>query len=326
MSRLINLHFHLTPQNNSQIMSVCGQSDINLHQIEAYFGIEINNRGHHFELIGSQHHVQQAKKSIETLFHEAKNDTYLSAAKIRLVLQSCAALGHQKPFEQQINNYSIKTPKLLIKPRTPNQLAYIKSMSEFDINFGISSAGTGKTYLATAFAVQTLTQEKIRRIIIVKPAVEAGEHLGFLLGDIAEKVNPYLRPIYDALYDMHHFSTVDKLIEKNIIEIAPLAFMRGRTLNDAMIILDEAQNTTVEQMKMLLTRIGFNSKAMINGDITQIDLTKNKLSGLKHAIDVLKNESDIGFTFFQTRDVIRHTLVQKIINAYECYDKKSLKG
>lgn len=317
LSNLSTLNFILTPEDNTRLATLCGHFNTHLHLIEAFFGIEVSNRGHDFELVGPSNNIKQAQKAIELLFVDTAQNKNLSPEQIRLVLQSAATFDINQAFKKDIDRYVIQTPKLNIKPRTPNQLYYIKSMYDFDINFGIGPAGTGKTYLATAFALSALQAEKIRRIVIVRPVVEAGEHLGFLPGDIAEKVNPYLRPIYDALYDMHSFSAVDKLIEKNIIEIAPLAFMRGRTLNDAIIILDEAQNTTIEQMKMLLTRIGFNSKAIITGDITQIDLTKGKPSGLKNAIDVLKQESEIGFTFLQTHDVIRHTLVQKIINAYE---------
>ena len=323
LSNLSTLHFQLTPENNHYLAAMCGQCNTHLHLMEAYFGIEINNRGHHFELVGLSHNTEQAKCAITTLFDEVAQKKDISTHDIRLILQSTSTFDVKHAFKRDIERYLINTPKLTIKPRTPNQLCYVKSIYDYDINFGIGPAGTGKTYLATAFAVQALVQEKIRRIIIVRPVVEAGEHLGFLPGDIAEKVNPYLRPIYDALYNMYSFSVVDKLIDKNVIEIAPLAFMRGRTLNDAIIILDEAQNTTIEQMKMLLTRIGFNSKAIITGDITQIDLGKGKPSGLKNAIDVLKQEPGIGFTFLQSHDVVRHTLVQKIINAYERHNEQT---
>jgi phosphate starvation-inducible PhoH-like protein len=323
LSNLSTLHFALSPESNTSLATLCGQFNTYLRLIEAFFGIEVNNRGHDFELVGPENNIKQAQKAIELLFSEASQHKHLSEKHVRLILQSAATFDVDYAFKKDIDRYVIQTPKLTIKPRTPNQLFYIKSMYDFDINFGIGPAGTGKTYLATAFALAALQAEKIRRIVIVRPVVEAGEHLGFLPGDIAEKVNPYLRPIYDSLYDMHNFSAIDKLIEKNIIEIAPLAFMRGRTLNDAIIILDEAQNTTIEQMKMLLTRIGFNSKAIITGDITQIDLTHGKPSGLKNAIDVLKQEAGIGFTFLQTHDVIRHTLVQKIINAYQNHAQKN---
>ncbi|MFI4954611.1 MAG: PhoH family protein, partial [Gammaproteobacteria bacterium] len=222
------------------------------------------------------------------------------------------------------NIVTIQTPRMLIKPRTANQQRYVANMSEFDINFGIGPAGTGKTYLAVARAVDALEQGRVNRIILVRPAVEAGENLGFLPGDLAQKIDPYLRPLYDALYEMYGFESVGKLIQRGIIELAPLAYMRGRTLNDAFIILDEAQNTTPEQMKMFLTRMGFNSIAVITGDITQVDLPKGRPSGLRQAIEVLQKVSDISFTFFQAQDVIRHALVQKIVQAYADYEQPIL--
>jgi phosphate starvation-inducible PhoH-like protein len=216
----------------------------------------------------------------------------------------------------------IKTPGGAITPRGEHQKRYLSNILEYDLNFGIGPAGTGKTYLAVACAVQALEQETVSRLVLVRPAVEAGERLGFLPGDMTQKVDPYLRPLYDALYEMLGIDRVAKLIERNVIEIAPLAFMRGRSLNDAFIILDEAQNTTVEQMKMFLTRIGFGSTAVVTGDITQIDLPKHVESGLRQATDVLREYQDIGFAFFSSADVVRHPLVQRIISAYEAYERK----
>jgi phosphate starvation-inducible PhoH-like protein len=225
----------------------------------------------------------------------------------------------QKPSEEII----IKTKRGLVKARGDNQQAYLRRVMTHDINFGIGPAGTGKTYLAVACAVEALERDFARRIVLVRPAVEAGENLGFLPGDLTQKVDPYLRPLYDALYEMLGFERVAKLIERNVIEVAPLAYMRGRTLNESFIILDEAQNTTVEQMKMFLTRLGYNSTAVITGDITQVDLPTSKKSGLRDAIEVLDGVEGIGFTFFQAKDVVRHSLVQKVIIAYEQAGEKS---
>ncbi|MFV1981938.1 MAG: PhoH family protein, partial [Thiohalomonadales bacterium] len=216
----------------------------------------------------------------------------------------------------------IQTPRRSITGRGPNQKNYLQDIIRNDLNFGIGPAGTGKTYLAVACAIQAFDQDEVRRIVLTRPAVEAGERLGFLPGDLAQKIDPYLRPLYDALYEMLGFEQVAKLIERNVIEVAPLAYMRGRTLNDSFIILDEAQNTTTEQMKMFLTRIGFNSTAVITGDITQIDLPRGQKSGLRHVIDVLKGVNDISFTFFQAKDVVRHPLVQKIVTAYDKYEQE----
>jgi len=225
------------------------------------------------------------------------------------------------PATSSQQNVSIKTKCGMIRGRGLNQQEYLRKIVTHDINFGVGPAGTGKTYLAVACAIEALQSEKVRKIILVRPAVEAGEKLGFLPGDMAQKVDPYLRPLYDALYDMLGFERVEKMIDKGIIEVAPLAFMRGRTLNDSFIILDEAQNTTVEQIKMFLTRVGFGSTAVVTGDVTQIDLPSEKMSGLRHVLEVLKNVEGISFTFFEARDVVRHPLVQRIVCAYEAYEK-----
>jgi phosphate starvation-inducible PhoH-like protein len=295
--------FTLEPQDNKRLANLCGEHDRNLRQIEKYFKVEISNRGHEFNITGENESVQKAQHAILQLFNTEK---HITPEQINLVIHP-----------PQPTKTTIYTPNLTIKPRTANQTQYLANIYQYDLIFGIGPAGTGKTYLAVAYAVNALETEQVSRIIIARPVVEAGEKLGYLPGDIAQKVDPYLRPIYDALYQMLGFNQVNKLIDNRIIEIAPLAFMRGRTLNDAIIILDEAQNTTVEQMKMFLTRIGFGSKAIVTGDITQIDLPKSQMPGLKNAIEILKHESDIGFNYFSSKDIVRHPLVQRIVEAYE---------
>ena len=306
--------FTLQPTNNKRLINLCGEHDHNLQQIENYFNVTINNRGHEFSIQGDKTTIQKAKKTITMLFTETKITEHLTPGEINLVMHAAETNKSNKQAKQDI---TIKTPKFTIKPYSASQTTYLNNMFNLDINFGIGPAGTGKTYLAVAYAVSALENEQITRVIITRPIVEAGEKLGFLPGDVAQKIDPYLRPIYDALYTMLGFTKVAKLIENNVIEIAPLAFMRGRTLNDAIIILDEAQNTTIEQMKMFLTRIGFGSKAIITGDITQSDLPKNQVSGLNHAVDVLNKIKDVGFCFFTAMDIVRHPLVQKIVQAYE---------
>jgi phosphate starvation-inducible PhoH-like protein len=260
---------------------------------------------------------------MEKLFESTEKEE-LTSELIHLAMQEATIddlLGEQKQPEQQL--IAIKTKYGLIKGRGANQQDYLRKIVSHDINFGVGPAGTGKTFLAVACAIEALQAEKVRKIILVRPAVEAGEKLGFLPGDMAQKVDPYLRPLYDALYDMLGLERVEKMIDRGIIEVAPLAFMRGRTLNDAFIILDEAQNTTVEQIKMFLTRVGFGSTAVVTGDITQIDLPSEKMSGLRHVLDVLKDVEGISFTFFNARDVVRHPLVQRIVRAYEAYEQKT---
>jgi phosphate starvation-inducible PhoH-like protein len=248
----------------------------------------------------------------------------LTAELIHLAMQDASIDEMLDPSATATEqNIAIKTKAGMIKGRGPNQQAYLRKITSHDINFGVGPAGTGKTYLAVACAIDALQNEKVRKIILVRPAVEAGEKLGFLPGDMAQKVDPYLRPLYDALYEMLGFERVEKMIDKGIIEVAPLAFMRGRTLNDAFIILDEAQNTTTEQIKMFLTRVGFGSTAVVTGDITQTDLPLEKMSGLRHVLEVLKDIEGISFTFFGTRDVVRHPLVQRIVSAYEAYEQKN---
>jgi phosphate starvation-inducible PhoH-like protein len=306
--------------DNERLAELCGQFDEHLHQIEQRLGVEINNRGHQFRIIGDAGSVERAGRIIEGLYAETGNGV-LTPEKIHLYLQEAGAAAERTAAEADSHGIVIRTPHAFITPRSVNQRHYLRNILRHDLNFGIGPAGTGKTYLAVACAVQALEQEKVSRLVLVRPAVEAGERLGFLPGDMVQKVDPYLRPLYDALYEMFGLDRVARLIERNVIEVAPLAFMRGRSLNDSFIILDEAQNTTVEQMKMFLTRIGFGSTAVVTGDITQIDLPRQTPSGLRQVIDVLRQQSGISFTFFAAHDVVRHPLVQRIISAYEAYDR-----
>ncbi len=258
--------------------------------------------------------------------YQVTADEQLAPEKIHLYLQGAnnsesESKGSTKDSKQSSASASIKTRHGMIRARGENQDHYIRGIQSHDLTFGIGPAGTGKTYLAVACAVEALERDEVRRIILVRPAVEAGEKLGFLPGDLSQKVDPYLRPMYDALYEMLGFEKVDKLIEKNVIEVAPLAYMRGRTLNDSFIIMDEAQNTTAEQMKMFLTRLGFGSTAVVTGDITQIDLPNKQSSGLKHVINILQGVKEIQFSFFESKDVVRHSLVQRIVNLYEEHEK-----
>lgn len=310
-------NFQLTPEDNQRLAKACGQFDENLRQIERHLGVEINNRGHDFYIIGTKHSVETAKNVLLQLYAKSAEQTHLNSTIVSFLLQNENNFISEKTATPDLKECIIETPCLKIQARSANQLHYIKNILSHDISFGVGPSGTGKTYLAVACAVQALTREEVNRIILVRPAVEAGEKLGFLPGNLSEKVDPYLKPLYDALYEMLGNEKVNRLIEKNVIEVAPLAYMRGRTLNDAFIILDESQNTTKEQMKMFLTRIGFGSKALITGDITQIDLPHHQGSGLRHVIEVLKDVEEIHFTFFQSHDVVRHPLVQKIVQAYE---------
>ncbi|RAU18391.1 PhoH family protein [Nitrincola tibetensis] len=292
-----------------------------LKLIEERLGIEVLNRGNKFQLIGNSLISRQVRPLIQDLYQQACKGKALSPDDIHLGLQQ-TGLEQQLPSSGVADrDYTIRTRKMQIRPRSENQQKYVRSIQTLDINFGIGPAGTGKTYLAVACAVEALEREEVSRILLVRPAVEAGEKLGFLPGDLSQKVDPYLRPLYDALYEMIGIEKVAKLIEKNVIEIAPLAYMRGRTLNGSFVILDESQNTTREQMKMFLTRIGFGSTAVITGDVTQIDLPKGTRSGLVHAIEVLKGVEGIGFSHFTARDVVRHPLVQHIVVAYDRYEK-----
>ncbi|MFB9998965.1 MULTISPECIES: PhoH family protein [Providencia] len=311
-------------------MSLCGPFDDNIKQLERRLGVEINRRDNRFKLSGKALNIQAASKILRQL--------YVDTAPIRGVIPDIdpenihLAIVDSRVLEQSAESVpdygkavNIKTKRGVIKPRTPNQAQYIANILDHDITFGIGPAGTGKTYLAVAAAVDALERQEVRRILLTRPAVEAGEKLGFLPGDLSQKVDPYLRPLYDALFEMLGFEKVEKLIERNVIEVAPLAYMRGRTLNDAFIILDESQNTTIEQMKMFLTRIGFNSKAVVTGDITQVDLPRGSKSGLRHAIEVLSNVDDLSFNFFHSEDVVRHPVVAKVVMAYEAWEEQDSK-
>ncbi|MEE9397555.1 MAG: PhoH family protein [Methylococcales bacterium] len=316
----------LEPADNKRIANLCGQCDENLRQIEERLGVEINNRGSLFNLHGSENSVQAARDVIKNLYDKMSHEV-ISPECIHLSLQStnineAIVTDINKPQENDTVEIEIHTRKGIILGRGENQKSYLRNILSHDINFGVGPAGTGKTYLAVACAVEALEQEQVKRLVLVRPAVEAGEKLGFLPGDLSQKVDPYLRPLYDALYEMLGFERVAKLIENNIIEVAPLAFMRGRTLNDSFIILDEAQNTTTEQIKMFLTRVGFGSTTVITGDITQVDLPQDKPSGLRHVLKVLRDVEGISFSFFDARDVVRHPIVQRIVTAYEAFEKQ----
>ncbi|MFM4678529.1 PhoH family protein [Aeromonas media] len=328
MSRHIStLNLHLEPADNLRLASLCGPFDDNLKQLERRLGIEISYRDNHFQVLGKQAQIDAAAVILKHLYVETQplrggkvND--ITPEMVHLTVQESRVLEQddEAPSQPYGKEVTVKTKRGLIKPRSPNQAQYIANIVRHDISFGIGPAGTGKTYLAVAAAVDALERQEIRRILLTRPAVEAGEKLGFLPGDLSQKVDPYLRPLYDALFEMLGFERVEKLMERNIIEVAPLAYMRGRTLNDAFIILDEAQNTTTEQMKMFLTRIGFNSKAVVTGDITQVDLPRSTKSGLRHALEVLQGVDGLSFNFFESKDVVRHPVVARIVQAYEAFD------
>ena len=315
----------LEPNDSQQLANLCGPFDAHLRQIEKRLGITINNRGNAFHLIGESSIVRSAGELLQQLYQEVKRGTHLTADLIHLSLQD-SGVDALLSDEADGNDFLITTRKKTIKPRGKSQIDYVQAVRAHDINFGVGPAGTGKTYLAVACEVEALDQELVRRILLVRPAVEAGEKLGFLPGDLSQKIDPYLRPLYDALYEMIGFERVEKLIEKNIIEVAPLAYMRGRTLNESFIILDESQNTTTEQMKMFLTRVGFGSTVVVTGDVTQVDLPHRTTSGLRHVLDVLPHVEGISFTHFSSRDVVRHPLVQRIVEAYEKYEAGSGKS
>lgn len=329
MSQTVStLDIDLEPVDNRRIADLCGALDENLKHIERRLGIEISHRHNEFRLIGPNHTVQAGAKILRDLYVETATvkgeEGKVTPQMVHLAVQQAKVLEQSPDNDPGAEKMThIKTKRGLIKPRNHNQSEYVRAILTHDVNFGVGPAGTGKTYLAVACAVDALERQEIRRILLTRPAVEAGEKLGFLPGDLAQKVDPYLRPLYDALFEMLGFEKVEKLIERNVIEVAPLAYMRGRTLNDAFIILDESQNTTCEQMKMFLTRIGFNSRAVITGDITQVDLPRGQKSGLRHVIEVLKDVDDVSFTFFQASDVVRHPVVQRIVQAYEAFDENS---
>jgi len=307
-----------TPEDNARLANLCGALDENLKQVEDALEVSISRRGASFRLAGDTRQTELAAQLLQSFYERAKKPIGLEDIQLGLV-----EIGKLNPEAVAAGVMPVlMTRRRDLHGRTPRQMEYLQQVQEFDITFGIGPAGTGKTYLAVASAVDALTRDRVKRIVLVRPAVEAGERLGFLPGDLAQKVDPYLRPLYDALYDLMGFDTVSKMFERNAIEVAPLAYMRGRTLNQSFIILDEAQNTTPEQMKMFLTRIGFGTKAVITGDVTQIDLARHQKSGLVIAQEVLKDVRGIAFTRFQSEDVVRHPLVQKIINAYERYEQR----
>lgn len=308
----------LQPEDNTRLANLCGALDENIKQIETALEVNINRRGGTFNISGKQNSVRLAAQMIENFYVRAKKPLELEDIQLGLV-----EIDKLKP--EDVNH--IAMPVLMTRRgdlhgRTPRQVSYLQQIQDHDVTFGIGPAGTGKTYLAVASAVDAMSRDRVKKIVLVRPAVEAGERLGFLPGDLNQKVDPYLRPLYDALYDLAGYDTVNKMFERGVIEVAPLAYMRGRTLNQSFIILDEAQNTTPEQMKMFLTRIGFGTKAVITGDVTQIDLQRHQKSGLIEAQKILKNVKGIAFTHFLSQDVVRHPLVQKIINAYEDYESQ----
>jgi phosphate starvation-inducible PhoH-like protein len=308
----------LAPADNVRLVELCGPLDGHLHQIEARLGVEVRRRGNRFQIIGLPSAIKRAEAVLQDLYARAQREP-VDSERVHIALQELDMERGQTAGSASESNDELKvrTSRGAVRARGANQTEYLHNIRNHDLTFGVGPAGTGKTYLAVACAVEALQSEMVRRIILVRPAVEAGERLGFLPGDLSQKVDPYLRPMYDALYEMMGFERVAKLIERNVIEVAPLAFMRGRSLNDSFVILDEAQNTTNEQMKMFLTRIGFGSKAVVTGDITQIDLPAAKQSGLRTVIDILRGVRGIAFTMFQSRDVVRHPLVQRIVQAYE---------
>jgi phosphate starvation-inducible PhoH-like protein len=311
--------FVLDPEDNARLANLCGPFDEHLRQIELRLGVEINHRGNIFQVTG-EHAVANAAERVLNTLYAVTEDESLSGARINLHLAESGIDAITVAAAEGSQEVTIRVKRGVIKGRGANQSRYLQAIANHDINFGVGPAGTGKTYLAVACAVEALEANRVQRLLLVRPAVEAGEKLGFLPGDLSQKVDPYLRPLYDALYEMLGFEKVAKLIERNVIEIAPLAYMRGRTLNDSYVILDEAQNTTVEQMKMFLTRIGFGTVAVITGDVTQVDLPRHVRSGLRQATEVLRDVSGISFTFFTSRDVVRHPLVAKIVRAYEAFE------
>lgn len=330
-NKIVTLEINLEPSDNHRLASLCGPFDDNIKHLERRLGVEINHRSNYFTIVGKAHTAAAALDILKTVYVDTApvrgEIADIEPEQIHLAIKESGVLEQTTESELVPHGKEVfvKTKKGIIKPRTPNQAQYLVNMVTHDISFGIGPAGTGKTYLAVAAAVDALERQEVRRILLTRPAVEAGEKLGFLPGDLSQKVDPYLRPLYDALFEMLGFERVEKLIERNVIEVAPLAYMRGRTLNDAFIILDESQNTTVEQMKMFLTRIGFNSRAVITGDVTQIDLPRGARSGLRHAIEVLSEVDEISFNFFQADDVVRHPVVARIVNAYEKWEAQDQK-
>ncbi len=312
--------FSLSPADNARLVGLCGQHDSHIRQIERHLGVRISNRGAVFSVNGARESARHAEQVLQALYERTAEEADLTSETVYHYLQGGKAAAGGRG-EQDV---TVRTPKRVVRGQNSRQRQYLNSILVEDVIFGVGPAGTGKTYLAVACAVQALVADEAQRIVLVRPAVEAGERLGFLPGDIGQKVDPYLRPLYDALYELLGYDRVARLIDRNIIELAPLAYMRGRTLNNSFVILDEGQNTTVEQMKMFLTRIGFGSKAVVTGDITQTDLPKGSVSGLKNAIHVLDGIQGIDVIRFTPRDVVRHPLVQRIVEAYDAHgDQRS---
>lgn len=315
-----SLDITLDPADNQRLANLCGQFDEHLRLIERRMGVEINNRGNSFRIIGIKKSIDQTEEILRDLYRETDKNT-LDPELVNLHLHDAGSENVIDLKKHSGAEVIIQTKRGQVRGRGPNQQHYLKSIAEHDVSFGVGPAGTGKTYLAVASAIEALERDQVRRIILTRPAVESGERLGFLPGDLAQKIDPYLRPLYDALYEMMGFEKVARLMERNVIEVAPLAYMRGRSLNESFIILDEAQNTTVEQMKMFLTRIGFGSKVVVTGDVTQIDLPKGQQSGLRQVVDVLKDVDGLSFSFFNPKDVVRHPLVMRIVEAYDAHDE-----
>ena len=318
--KLPSLEFSFTPVNNHRLNALCGALDANLRQIESALDVSISRRGEKFAVAGERDKIEVAAKALNKFYARAHAD--LSVEEIQLGLVEVQHSRHAKLGKLEASNVdddavTLHTKRADVRARTERQAQYLKLIQSHDITFGVGPAGTGKTYLAVACAVDAFERDLVKRIVLTRPAVEAGERLGFLPGDLSQKIDPYLRPLYDALYDLLGYDRVSKMFERNQIEVAPLAFMRGRTLNHSFVILDEAQNTTPEQMKMFLTRIGFGTKAVITGDVTQVDLKFGTVSGLVDARNVLHGVQGIGFTIFQAVDVVRHPLVQSIVTAYD---------
>ena len=313
----------LEPSSADRIALFVGELNGNLKLIEKTFSVKIFHKGDKINVTGNEKDIKHASDAILDLYNLTKKNIEISKEAVHFTIQSHLNLSLAKAGNEKANisEIQIKTPKKIIRPRGKNQQDYIKNINKYELNFGIGPAGTGKTYLAVAAAVDAFLNDKVQRIILIRPAVEAGEKLGFLPGDLSQKVDPYLRPLYDALYEMLGIERVTKLIEKEAIEVAPLAYLRGRTLNNSFIIMDESQNTTVDQMKMVLTRMGFGSHAVINGDLTQVDLPKHINSGLEHVIQVLEKTTGIGMTHFSSQDVVRHPLVRKIVDAYQAFEQ-----
>ena len=320
MTKAIHHDFTLEPDDGERLANLAGPFDEHLRQVELRLGVEIANRGNVFRVGGDPQAVELAERVLRALYADADSEA-LTGARVNLRLSESGINALEERTASGAQEVAIRTKRGTIRGRGANQQRYLHAIATHDINFGIGPAGTGKTWLAVAMAVDALDDSRVQRLILVRPAVEAGEKLGFLPGDLTQKVDPYLRPLYDALYEMLGIEKVTRLIERNVIEIAPLAYMRGRTLNDAFVILDEAQNTTVEQMKMFLTRIGFGSVAVVTGDMTQTDLPRHVRSGLRDAIEVLRGVDGVSFTFFTAKDVVRHPLVQRIVHAYERRDE-----